>query len=256
MGLLDELRGEANERKISDAHTRVLGDRRTSEAEAKLRPRMQALHRYFKEFIDHLSVINPDVTTQLEVADFGMLGALKQVDYRFWTEQPDDPTQFTFGFTATSHERPQIRLAHAVADKTLAELKALRIPCSAGQVGGGYTTLVLQPQVPVLFEFKMDVERDAVRLCLRNHERLGVLNYAYKAHDVNEELMEQLGLLVLGKPNRFKAMSGGVVEGANREELRRALGREERRRNAELGGAVSKLTWAVGEGVRKIFGKS
>ena len=67
-----------------------------------------------------------------------------------------------------------------------------------------------------------------MRLCLRNYERLGTLNYAYEADEITEALMEQLGLLVLGKPNRFKVMSGGVVEDSRRDELRRALGREER----------------------------
>lgn len=256
MGLLDELRSEATQQKVSDARSRVLGERRTSEAEVKLRPRMVALHRYFKEFIDHLSVINPEVTTRLEVADFGVVTSLKQESYRFWTEQPDDPTRFTFGFTASSKQRPQIRLTQVVADKLLADLKKQNIPCVAGQVDSGHTTLVLQPQIPVLFEFKMDVERETVRLCLRNYERLGTLNYAYEADEITEALMEQLGLLVLGKPNRFKVMSGGVVEDSRRDELRRALGREERRRNAELGGVVSKLSWAVGEGLRKLFVKS
>lgn len=78
MSLLDDLRSEATQQKVPDARSRVLGERRTSEAKVKQRPRIVALHRYFKEFIDHLLVINPEVTTYLEVADFGALTSLKQ----------------------------------------------------------------------------------------------------------------------------------------------------------------------------------
>ena len=256
MGLLDELRSEATQAKVIDARSQARSDRRAAEARIKIRPRMVELHRCFKEFIEHLSVINPDVVAQIEVADFGLIVSLKQEHYRFWTEQPDDPTRFTFGFTASSNARPQIKLSKVVADKLTFDLKSQNIRCSVDQVGVTHTTLVLQPKIPVLFEFTMDVERGVVQLCLRNNERLGTLSYAYGADEITEELMEQLGLLVLGKPNRFKAMSGGVLEEGRRDELRRALERGERRRNAELGGAVAKLNWALCEGVRKLFGRS
>ena len=255
MGLLDNLRSEADARKVADARDRVVGDRRSAEAEASLRPRMVALHRYFKEFIEHLAVIDPDVTSACHIAEFGRIDGLRQTSYRFWTDQPDDPTKFTFGFTASSRERPQQRLPHAVADKTMSELHAASIPCKAGQVGGDYTTLVLQPEVPVLFEFQMDVEQAVVRLTLRNLERVGTFSYTYRADDVTEELMEELGLLVLGKPNRFKVISGGLVEDDDRADIRRALDKEDRRRHAELGGPLARLRWLLGEGVRKLLGK-
>ena len=105
------------------------------------------------------------------------------------------------------------------------------------------------------FELHADPACELVRLRVRNLECLGVVEYSYPPERVTEELMEELGKRVLGKPNRFKALSGDVIESAARDALKSEIARDSRRKKAQLGGPLAKLWWLLGECARKLASK-
>ena len=43
---------------------------------------MAALHRCFKEFAEHLSVLGRDIETTCEIGPFGLVGGLCQENFR------------------------------------------------------------------------------------------------------------------------------------------------------------------------------
>ncbi|MBS35127.1 MAG: hypothetical protein CMO26_04280 [Thiotrichales bacterium] len=82
MGLIDELRDEATQCKVADANAKTEGERSNAEAHARPHPLMVALHRCFKEFAEHLSVLGRDIETTCEIGPFGLVGGLCQENFR------------------------------------------------------------------------------------------------------------------------------------------------------------------------------
>ena len=121
--------------------------------------------------------------------------------------------------------------------------------------GAGKSKVVLEPTIAVRFELRADVDNGVMRLRVRNLERLGAVEYSFPPERVTEELMEELGKRMLAKPNRFKALSGDMMDVTNRDALKSEIARDQRRKKAELGGILSKLGWWLGECVRKVAGR-
>ena len=252
MGLLDELQEEAREIEVK-RDVAAAGDRaKAALAEEKLRPRMQAAYRYFEKLIESLRVISPDIDMRCELPGFGSVGGLMPRDYRIWLDTPDDFSAFTFGYDCVSASRFECRLKDKVAENVRKTLGSENIRCAIKSSGAGMSRMILEPRISVRFELGSDPTHSVVRLRVHNLERFGMLEYSYPP----ERLMEELGKRMLGKPNRFKALSGDVVDASRRDAFKSEIARGQRRKKAELGGPLSKLGWLLGEGLRKLTSRS
>ena len=255
MSLLDELQEQARELEDKRDVAAVQDRAKTALAAEKLRPRMQAAYRYFETLIESVRVIEPAISLQCGLPGFGVVADLKPDNYRIWLETPDEISAFGFGYDCVSTARVECQLNDKVAENVRKILAGENIRCTIRNRSARVSQVVLTPRIPVRFELQADPAHELVRLRVRNLENLGTVEYTYPPESVNEELMEELGKR-LSKPNRFKALSGDVIESTSRDALKSEIARDQRRKKAELGGRLAKLCWLLGEWMRKVAGRS
>lgn len=236
MGLLDELKQEAENLK-----TREDDGQDTTPADAELvmrqlEPKMKALYKYFSEFNDHLNVVSPDVSGDYLLEGLGTLTKLRQGDYSLTTDDPKSIHKFTFHWSCSRQGRHEFKIDNPIiAEKHRETLwnYNLRFNKRDLQNGAG-AVFVVDAFVPVSCEFEADPAKNVIRLKLKNLGALGIINHSYPPEKVNEELMDEFAKCVLRRPNRFDELSGEKMSDTLRQRIRESVEKEREQRNTEL----------------------
>lgn len=242
MGLLDELKSEAQELKAKEddgqvptqANAKPDGD--AEQARRMLAPKMKALYNYFKEFNEHLNVVSPDVTGDYLLEGLGTLNNLRQGDYKLATDDPKSIQKFTFHWSCSGSGRQEFKITNPIlAEKHRETLWNLNLRFNKRDLqSGAGAVFVVEAFVPVSFEFEADPVKNVISLKLKNLGALGVVTHFYSPDKVNAELMDELAKCVLRRPNRFDELNGEKMSDTLRQQLRENLEKERERRNTEL----------------------
>ena len=102
MGVLDELKKEAETVKAQAERTRNSEQAERDAVLKELRPRVQALYTFLKEMTDHLGVVDPDIRASYDVDGLGEVSGLRQQGYRVTTPDNRNVTHFTLHFSCIS----------------------------------------------------------------------------------------------------------------------------------------------------------
>ncbi len=245
MGLLDELKNEAQELKAREddgqdpTQVNANPDADAEQARRMLAPKMKALYNYFKEFNEHLNVVSPDVTGDYLLEGLGTLNNLRQGDYKLATDDPKSIQKFTFHWSCSGSGRQEFKITNPILAEKHREILwnlNLRFNKRDLQSGAG-AVFVVEAFVPVSFEFEADPVKNVISLKLKNLGALGVVTHFYSPDKVNAELMDELAKCVLRRPNRFDELNGEKMSDALRQQIRENLEKEREQRNTELHGA-------------------
>ena len=235
MGLLDELKKEAQE---VQQRSKVEQDATLAQkqlVEEVLQPKMQQLYKYFKQLKETLEVVNPDLTADYDVTGVGGFTDLRQRDYRLYTD--DDPKQvrkFTFLYNFAREGTLEVKHESRVAAQQQREyLWQNSLKFTIRDSGGSGSVFVLEKRVPVSFEFEADPEKAAIRMRVKNVDGLGQTVHLFDADRYTPELMEEIAKSVLQKPNRFSQLTGNALTDTTRLRLREQIEHEKQVRNAE-----------------------
>lgn len=241
MGLLDELKKEA-EAVQQERNREVDASQAKHELiENELRPRMRELYSYFKELRDQLEVLDPDIHIDCEVEGMGTLRGLRQGKYRIATDDPQALDSFTFHYACEKPGRVEIRKPDRGAVERQREFlwsQNLRFQVRDSQKDGSGLFL-LDAFVPVSIEFSIDAERGGIALRLRNVHGLGVMRHLFSADRLDKDFTEELAKVVLGKPNRFNELTGNVLPDEFRTQLRQQVEREKAGQRCGTGRATA-----------------
>lgn len=236
MGLLDELKQEAEQLKSKDEEVPDTTQAESQRVRRQLEPKMKALYKYFTEFNEHLNVVSPDVSGDYLLEGLGTLTNLRQGDYKLATDDPKSIHKFTFHWACSRAGRQEFKVANPIlAEKyreTLWNLN-LRFNKRDLQKGAG-SVFVVDAYVPVSFEFEIDSVRGVICLKLKNLGALGIVTHSYTPDKVNAELMDELAKCVLRRPNRFDELNGEKMSDTLRQRLRESVEKEREQRNTEL----------------------
>lgn len=237
MGLLDELKKEAEQVKAQAEEERSSTLARQAAVAHEIVPRMLELYEYFRQFKNHLSVVDPGLTASYDVQGVGTLEGLRQGDYRLYTDdQPEHITKFTFQYSYSRNARQEIRHSNrATAQQQKEYLWEHNLKFTTRDASDGSTIFVLDLQVPVTFEFSADLEKAAIRLRVRNLKWLNTVTHTFEPGKVDQAFMEEIAKCVLHKPNKFDQVTGNRVTDTTRLRLREQIALEKARRERELG---------------------
>lgn len=233
MGFLEELKQEAEA-----ARTEKPGaaDEATERIfQRMLRPRMKALYAYLQQVVQHLNRVELDAKVSYAVEGCGTLSDLRPGNFKLVAEDRRDLRRFTLRYTCSRGGNIQFSKATREASERQREYlwtHGLRFTSKVAADGKG--VFVLQPCVPIAFEFEADVERVAIRLRHRNLRTLGSSIHYYSPESINEEFMDELARCIAQRPNRFDELSGNTVSSETRMRLRQQLEEQRRRHEAEL----------------------
>lgn len=242
MGLLDDLKQEAEQLKAKDDEVPESPQADSDRVRRTLEAKMKALYKYFSEFNEHLNVVSPDVSGDYLLEGLGTLTNLQQGDYKLATDDPNSIQKFTFHWSCSRQGRQEFKVGNPIlAEKYRETLWNLNLRFNKRDLqNGAGAVFVVDAYVPVSFEFEIDPAKNAICLKLKNLGALGIVSHSYAPDKVNAELMDELAKCVLRRPNRFDELNGEKMSDTLRQRIRESVEKEREQRNTELHGAVDK----------------
>jgi hypothetical protein len=236
MGLLDELKQQAETQKQRQQTTQESRDRLRESVHIALRDAA----RYFIELADSLNVLRPEVFRHFYVSET-RLDRLSQSDYNARDRRKAVSSQDYFQeaglrLRCLGEQPVVIDRDSPDAIKNLREYLwayNFRFDCKETLNDRGLVErarFTVLPEVPSAIVLTGDWETGEIRLTLKNIEMAGEVNYLYDAAEVSRELLDEITKLLLAKPNQLRKLgrhqemtstSPRVVAGAAQPSLKR-----------------------------------
>ena len=244
MGVLDELKQEAENLKVRGDEAQDTTQVNTDLVRRQLEPKMKALYNYFKEFNEHLNVVSPDVSGDYLLEGLGTLTNLRQGDYKLATDDLNSIQKFTLHWSCSRSGRQEFKVGNPIlAEKHRETLWNLNLRFNKRDLqNGAGAVFMVEAYVPVSFEFEADPIKNVIRLRLKNLGALGIVEHSYPPDKVNAELMDELAKCVLRRPNRFDELSGEKMSDTLLLRIREGVEQEREQRNTELHQTSSSVT--------------
>ena len=235
MGLLDDLKQQAESLREEEQAKQRAAEERAVEVRGQLGPALAKIHRYLADLIDQLKVLKPNVVVDFPLPGAGTLRGLRQEDYEVVVG--GSPLEsVVLRYILRSDRRSEFELKGIsslegwleTARRQGLEVHSARL--TDGTATGLRAQVAVEGVVPVGFRFKMDVDNGVILLVVRNYDELVDRRHVIRPEDVDGEFLEELGKYVLRKPNRFLMRE---VPTEVRERLRKRLEEDKRKKEAE-----------------------
>jgi hypothetical protein len=242
MGVLDELKQQAKDLQAGREKRETSREGQHSVTERRLRSRMSDLHAYFKELLQHLKLVDPEITKDFYVIDLCTLKGLRQARYRLTSDNPVHVNNFTFYYDLVGNRTNEVKLPNKlVAAQKKESLWRYGFRCKLKEYSPSCCSLLIEEFVPVSFEFGVDRERAAIRLKVKNKPMPGIYTYTYDPDQVDAKFMDETAKYILERPNGFDELSGNTVPEQTLVRLRDQLNREKNRGREAKNSLAKKL---------------
>lgn len=234
MGILDDLKKEAEAVEAERARETTARQRALDQAHARLEPLMQRAYRYFSELKQHLVVVEKKVLVDYEIRDIGRVEGLEQGQYGVSTERPEQIERFMMRFVCSKSGAFEVNQRDAGAVGAYREyLRDNGLKAKMRDTGKGSALFMVEPVVPVVVEFIADYERTAVRMRMRNLRSIGVTRYSVPPERFDEKLLDELAKLLLRVPSRFDEMTGNALSETGKTRIKQQLQEQLRKKQLE-----------------------
>lgn len=212
MGLLDDLKQQADSLRQKQQVTQAELNQNLQLAHAKLK---EGLH-YLVDLFNSLNIIKPIVpryyyleggVTKLEnlvQCDYNCNGRRLTVDHREYIEA------ILLRFRCAGEGQITIEKR---SDPMVQRLRdhlwthALKFDVSETRNERGYVergTFTVKCEVPVTITVASDLENALIKITCKNLEKLGEYTYSYDFDEFGKDVLEELGKVILAKPNAFR----------------------------------------------------
>lgn len=170
-------------------------------------------------FAEGLNQLDAKVPVSYDIEGMGTLADLRQCDY---TVEERSCAQPSFDFRARcagSHPLSCVVSTRAERDALQEELRELGLIHRADDLSTWRYAVTVKPEVQVCLTFLPSASGRSIRVEVNNLSRLGQELFSIQPDQVSEDLLNELGKMVLRRENRFARLSGNAVP----EEVRRQL---------------------------------
>ena len=214
MGLLDDLKQQADSLREKQQVTQAEFNQSLLLAHTKL----QDVLRYWLDLFNALKVIKPNVpryyyleggVTKLEdllQCDYAVNAHRLTVDHHDYIEAVEVRFRCAAegALTLEKQSDPMVRRLrdHLWTNNLKFDVKEVRN--ERGYVERGIFTV--KREVPVTITIAADLEKAQVRVVAKNLEKLGEYVYLYDFDEFGNDVMEELGKVMLARPNTFRTM--------------------------------------------------
>lgn len=226
MGLLDDLRQQADSIRDSEANKKAQQEQLEAWSKAKVRPKLTHIYTYLNELIGHLEVVQPDTAVAYPLKGYGTLENLNQGHYKLTTDSRDEVGRVTLAFTCVGNGDVSFNVEGKPQVGRLREfLNSCKMPFTSREYRDDRHNLVsalfnVEAKVPVLFNFELADDKKTINLTIRNFEGLGTHLYRLQPEMIDEQLLDQMGRYLLRADNHFIRLD---ITDEDREKLRQRL---------------------------------
>ncbi len=222
MGVLDELKREAEALEARKARENALNKERQARIESKLRPCMASLYKYFEEFKRHLELVNPKIVADYDVRELGPLTGLHQGNYALITENPQRIEKFSFRCVCAKDGVVELKRADRASRVQYEEyLGQHGLKAKIVDVSHGGAVFHVAAAVPASIDVELDFEDAKVVVRTRNLPRLGQNLFRLPPAEITDSLMDELAKAILRKPNRFDIAAESSLTETGKVRLKR-----------------------------------
>lgn len=224
MGVLDELKKEAEAVSARKSRETTARAEMLAQARAQIEPRMQALYKYFSDLKHYLQMIEREITASYYIKDAGRVDGLIQGQYSVATERPEQIQKFSFRCVCAKPGALQVNQSDAVSVAAYRDyLRDNALQAKVRDLGRGAASFMVQTAVAVVVEFSSDVERLAIRLRLRNLNAIGVTHHVLSVEQVDDGFMDEVARALLRQSNRLAERMGDELSETGKGRLKRRM---------------------------------
>jgi len=234
MGILDDLKKEAEAVEAERARETTARQRALGDAEARLEPIMQRLYKYFRDLKQQLAVVEKKVLADYEIKGIGRVEGLEQGQYGVSTERTERIQRFVFRCVCAKDDVFEVNQrdsASVAAYRDYLRDNGLKGKVRDTEKGGAL--FMVEPVVPVVVEFIADYEKVAIQIRMRNLRSIGITRYTLTPEKLDEKLQDELAKLVLRAPNRFDELTGNAMSEDDKTRIKRQLQEQLRQKQLE-----------------------
>lgn len=202
MRILDELKREAerirNDRQQASGDDISLQDYRNQ----TLINGLVEIYRYLHDLIQQLNIVHPEIAREYAIADFGTVSNLQQGEYKLLSESTYHKESVSIQYSLQNEEKLEFTVRERRDDTN--KLEALKNQgLLANFLPNSPDTIVIEGFVPVRIDFDSQFDDANIIITTRNLETLGAHRYMLSPDMIDEELLDELGKLILARDNNF-----------------------------------------------------
>lgn len=214
MGILDQLRDEVNLKQQNEFEESGTQQQLENTYKETILPIMQKTFTFLKEVVEHLGYLEKAIEITNYSQRFPKIGLLTQQNYQISTDgyggfaDFDKLTQINVTFICAGEGSFLYKLEgrHRI-EREVAFLHSKKIPFEWNQFSNQNSTeateFTIPRKIPVLFQFKVDIEHSKITLSINNHEDFNVYNKAFEPDEVNEALLDEVIRFMLRRDSDF-----------------------------------------------------
>ncbi len=231
MGILDELRKEANEKKQQLESRKVVRKQLDAAYQTSVLPAMQSIFTYLQETLEYLRVVDEVVEISRYSERFPQLGVLLQQDYKINTDGYSGLADFnrlmqinlTFYCCNTGSFSYPIENKGSI-EQEVAFLHAKSIPFEWRYIKGKEQTqtasITITRKIPVRFRFEVDYEQSLINVMINNHEDFAAYKKSFQPEQIDETFLDKLVRYLLRRDSEFVRLE---ISDAKKRKIRKTL---------------------------------
>lgn len=228
MGLLDDLKREADEARLAKQTEAARQAELEKIFRSDIAPRLIDIHRYLVEMLRHLEEVKWIVTVEYDIPGLGRTDDFRQGDYRLYIDRHETPKKVTLQCVRTVPSEQKYTVQPDKAEELRHFLNAHRMMFSDWPLRDAYgqiNAMVFQTQLRVLatLSFEADIEASRIRVFSHNFESLNHREYYFGCAAIDENWLDDLGHYLLRKRGFLGRQE---MSSEARERLRQALAQE------------------------------
>ena len=239
MGLLDELKEKAEEKRSQSEQLAALEAEAANFYRDQLQPRMYLAYNFFQQLVDHLKVVDETCQVAYPLLPDDGTATCEQRDYSIIIDSRDEPTQLELRCKAHLPQAIEFDikgkndvLRHSqLLDKFDMKYERTDSKDARFDLEGAHFKLI--GPIPVRVAIKANLENKNLSVIFKNFETPGIKSARVIPGKFNEEFLDKLGRYILRQP--VNLFSGELSEEARRklrEKLEQQRQEEERERRA------------------------
>ena len=209
MGVLDQLRKEADQKKSSEQQKKNYKQQIDTAYKSQILPKMQEVFKYMRELVDHLNYLEVPIQVENYSSRFPKLGTLAQKDYKISTDgyggfaDIDKLMHINVTFFCVGEgELKYTVIGKSTIEKEIAFLHAKRLSVKTVKMASGHTNeetarFLLKRVIPVRLRFEVDSENSRINVIINNYSNFSTYTESWKPEDINDKFLDVVARYLL-----------------------------------------------------------
>ncbi len=203
MGLLDELKQQAEQKRDIVARAEADQEARYDVFRESIQPKMVQLFSYLSEIVEQLNFVDSSIRVSYPIKTYAALSELQQKDYKIRADSMEGMKKIDFSFECIGEGRVEFDVENKLYIDRLEEyLNSVRLTyvCNKYKDSRHNVTSArfrVDNHVPVSFQFVADIDAGTIRVEIRNYHNLHIDRFTVDPQSIDEAFLDQLGKFIV-----------------------------------------------------------